>query len=176
MFLSCFWTNCSFSKFSAAGNWNGNFFFRWFFFRIKRIILRLKTVSGFREPAPTPSAATSSSMKPDNGTKFHIGKFFLFEALIGNPFLQKNTERRVVLRFVWQLTQSRKIVSNRSGKLSIDPPLKPLWLVHFSAEIIFSLSTNTLTYQRGWYEPSSPARLKNSMTQVWILVCTKMEK
>ena len=55
-----------------------------------------------------------------------------------------------------------EIVSNRSGRLSIGPPLKPVWtLPFFSLTHIFTLSTNNLTYQGGWFEHSSPVKLKN---------------
>ena len=37
------------------------------------------------------------------------------------------------------------------------------WTRHFSAEHIFSFSTNNLTYQGGQYEPSSLFKLKNCM-------------
>ena len=56
-----------------------------------------------------------------------------------------------------------EIISNRSVRLSTGPRLKNRFgLGHFTAEHIFSLSTNNLTYQGGRYEPSPPVKLKNS--------------
>ena len=56
-----------------------------------------------------------------------------------------------------------EIISNRSVRLSTGPRLKNRFgLDHFTAEHIFSLSTNNLTYKGSRYENSPPVKLKNS--------------
>ena len=50
-------------------------------------------------------------------------------------------------------------LSNKSGRLSIGPPLK------LDKSLPFSFSANNLTYQGGQYEPSPPIKLRNYMIQ-----------
>ena len=82
-------------------------------------------------------------------------------------------ERLITPNESTKLHQTLEIVGNMSGWLSIGPTLfRRFRTSHLSAENIFSLNTNILTYQGGQYESISPAKLKNSKTKLNFKDCS----
>ena len=87
----------------------------------------------------------------------------VLHCLLGS--LEEWCRNPLTCRRKYRVTLARGDLSNRSRRLSIGPPLKPLG--HFSAEQIFSLSTNNLTYQWDRYEAFISCQAKELHVWPW---------